>query len=92
MQPAHHKRRLQVTPLTPASCPSPALSPSPAVAAEMAAGAAAQVAAAQADAAAAQQRVFEIRAEAALLVETVEDRAHEVGCWVLSAVCVCGLL
>ena len=35
---------------------------------------------AQADAAAAQQRVFEIRAEAALLVETVEDRAHEVRC------------
>lgn len=26
----------------------------------------------------AQQRVFEIRAEAAMLVETVEDRAHEV--------------
>lgn len=32
---------------------------------------------AEAAAAAAQQRVFEIRAEAAMLVETVEDRAHE---------------
>jgi hypothetical protein len=41
------------------------------------------VQAGQADAedavAAAQQRVFEIRAEAAMLVETVEDRAQQVG-------------
>lgn len=41
----------------------------------------AATAAAQAEAVAAQQRVFEIRAEAALLVETVEDRAHEVSEW-----------
>ena len=40
----------------------------------------AAVAAAKADAAAAQQRAIEIRAEAAMLVETVEDRAHEVRC------------
>ena len=38
----------------------------------------AAAAAALADAAAAQQRVFQIRAEAAMLVETVEDRAQEV--------------
>lgn len=41
----------------------------------------AAVAAAQADAAAAQQRAIEIRAEAAMLVETVEDRAHAVRCF-----------
>lgn len=44
----------------------------------------AAAAAAQADVAAVQQRVYEIRAEAAMLVETVEDRAHEVrGCGVV---------
>lgn len=36
-----------------------------------------QLSAANAAAAAAQQRATEIRAEAAMLVESVEDRAHE---------------
>ena len=48
----------------------------------------AAVAAAQADAAAAQQRAIEIRAEAAMLVETVEDRAYAVS---RAGVCAGGL-